>query len=227
MSSLLGIIGGMGTPAGLRFIQYIVDECTQRGVTKDIDFPKFILYNNPSCELDEKGLKSLTAFQKHLLGSVDVLAGSGCTEIVVACNTAYLYLNEMRQRFNGCVPDMIESACRRLLKNADKVGILSSETTRLNGLYSDKVNALGREAVIATDEEQTVLNSAISESLTGGATKDTQFHVMEVVRAMEDRGARQIIVGCTELPELIDWSYPDIHFIDPGREVIRAALAVL
>ena len=43
--SLLGVVGGMGTAAGLLFLDSLMQTCRSHGAAKDQDYPEWIYYN--------------------------------------------------------------------------------------------------------------------------------------------------------------------------------------
>lgn len=227
--SLLGIIGGMGAPAGIRFARYIIEECKSKGASKDTDFPRFILYNAPCEAMNEKGIATerLPLLKFHLIESVDKMSESGCTHLLIACNTAHSLISELRTQFSGIIFDIVEIACHQVSDSCQHVGVVSSDATRHGGIYAKQLRSRHKNTVQPNDSEQRVIDAAILEAVSDRQTRNTGIAVGGVLDSLVARGAQEIIVGCTELPMVIDWSHAPVRLIDPGRAAVHAALAIL
>jgi aspartate racemase len=220
---MLGIIGGMGTPAGARLVQYLVEEAKAHGAVKDTDFPPFVLYSLPTECLDGTGVlrSKETDLVFSLCYSARKLSDFGCTHLIIACNSAHVFIKEVRKFFSGEVIDMVDLACADAARGDDKIGVMSSKSSRDSGLYFDRLKNLGIDAVDVDDCEQAMLDAAIELAISDRQSSATTFEVDTVERTLEARGVRTVILGCTEIPMLVGYTPRAARYVDPGKLAIR------
>ena len=76
-----------------------------------------------------------------------------------------------------------------------------------------------------TAEEQAVINHAIFEYIIPArVTPDAVNQIVDVMKSLKARGADAVILGCTELPLVIDEHNAPLPFVDTTRLVARKAL---
>ena len=109
---MIGILGGMGTQAGLDFCNKLA--MINRGKV-DQEYPLFILYNksdipgrpesisiHAKSSSDKMGkpknLKKYNKVLKSLILGCRSLEKSGCRFIVIPCNTAHYWYNDLKKK---------------------------------------------------------------------------------------------------------------------------------
>jgi aspartate racemase len=222
----LGIISGMGAFAGLRMADYLLQKSKDDGAKLDSDFPSFLLYNLPVVGMDEKGIIDHSHVKRQLVETLIKLGKWNCHYAVIACNSAYAF-KDLASYFPGTLLNIIDEACDAVPKGVQRVGIISSASTRKSCLYQDALGDRGINYVLTNDEEQFFLDLAIKAVISGTQTKG-DFHVVRnVLINLKQRGARMVIVGCTELPLVINSKHTKIPLIDAGQAVMNKALKLL
>ena len=109
---MIGILGGMGTQAGLDFCNKLA--VLYRGKI-DQDYPLFILYNKSNIPgrpesigiqtgkisnrlINKKSKKKYFSVLKSLLDGCKVLKKSKCKFIVIPCNTAHYWYDDLKKK---------------------------------------------------------------------------------------------------------------------------------
>lgn len=223
MKQPLGIIGGIGAFAGLRLADYLLKLAHDRGASRDDEFPDFLLYNLPIHGMDERGIYNQEIVLVDLLDAMLKMEAWGCKRVILACNTVHCLLPEIELRFPSMVINMLESACKSVSQNVSRVGVISSDTTRALGLYRSALSRNRIGIVETTDDEQKLLNEAIKEAVAGRQLKCHFDFVENTIVSMNRRGADEIIVGCTDLPLVLNPDHLSIRLIDAGHEAIKQA----
>lgn len=218
----IGIVGGMGAIAGVRLVEYLVQKSQRDGAMLDHEFPEFVLHSIPISGMDETGIIDPPEVLQQLNNSLSDLNSIGCTSAIIACNSAHVLFSELNSYSTMNLLNVIQLACADC--KADCVGVLSSASTRTSQMYEQGIAARKRKAIIATDEEQSVLNSAIKAVISNRQTKAHFMAVERVALQMTRRGAEEIIIGCTELPLVIGEDRMALRFIDAGKSAINHAL---
>ena len=222
MKQTLGILGGIGSAAGVHLANRLVQIAQEAGARHDADFPEFILYNLPLVGMDETGIIDGGPVKRQLHEAFQRLNAWKCDYVLVACNTVHCFYPDMVSWCSGKVLNMVDLACEAAAKKTSSVGVLCSATTRKIGLYQTALEARGATAVMVTDEEQKFLNKAIADVIRG--EYNDRLGVCTAIRGQFERGAKLVLVGCTEL-SCLEINFAEGCFAAP--EVVDAATVAL
>ena len=137
---MIGILGGMGTQAGLDFCNKLA--MINRGKI-DQEYPLFILYNksdipgrpesisihakNSSNKMGKpKNLKKYNKVLKSLITGCKSLEKSGCKFFVIACNTAHYWYNDLQKKIRIPIINMPKEVflhTKKSCKKNSKIGL--------------------------------------------------------------------------------------------------------
>ena len=152
---MIGILGGMGTQAGLDFCNKLA--ILNRGKI-DQEYPLFILYNKSNIpgrpesigvqtgNLSNKSSNS-TSKKKYnlvlesLFKGCKLLENNKCKFIVIPCNTAHYWYDDLQKKTSIPIINMPKEVFKITKKNCkknSKVGLLATEGTLKTGVY-DKI----------------------------------------------------------------------------------------
>ena len=164
-SCTIGVLGGMGTYATIHlFRQYAAVFPAE----KEWERPRIIIDNR--CTMPSRVRAALYGENRQRLvdemsDSVRNLEKSGCNRILLACNTAHLFLADiMRQvpEAEGKIVNIIEVCADGLIENDEKeVFLLASEGTIDSGIYQEACSARGIRCEAPGKEEYTCLRDCI------------------------------------------------------------------
>lgn len=213
----IGIVSGMGAAAGARMLSLLIKECQRRGAKLDRDFPEIILHNMPSEGLNNEGISDSVKFLNELAHSIKLLNSCGVEVIMIACNTAHLFYDELQRNSKAKILNMVEIACEEL--EGKSVAVLSSRTTRDTSLYTTALINKGVKKILEADEAtQNELDMIIENVIAGNDCRVDDFIMHGIVDRCEIE-CDVVILGCTELTEIIIG-----ECIDPMRKVIEKVL---
>ena len=164
-SCTIGVLGGMGTYATIHlFRQYAAVFPAE----KEWERPRIIIDNR--CTMPSRVRAALYGENRHRLvdemsDSVRNLEKSGCNRILLACNTAHLFLADiMRQvpEAEGKIVNIIEVCADGLIENDEKeVFLLASEGTIDSGIYQEVCSVRGIRCEVPYKEEYSQLRECI------------------------------------------------------------------
>lgn len=218
----VGIVGGMGSYATVGFFKRLVDAFPVR---YEWERPRILIDNR--CTMPSRVRAILYGERRdelvrQLAESVKNLVGGGSTHVFLACNTSHVFLDEVRAlapEAAGYVVDMIallaEDAAAKDIKRAF---LLASEGTIASGIYQDRFGAEGVEVVPAGDAIQGRLREfieVVKQNKVDAAAK------AEFAAFVCGLGEPCIILGCTELPLLIDGPVEGVELLDPMQAAIN------
>ena len=243
---MIGILGGMGTQAGLDFCNKLA--ILYRGKI-DQEYPLFLLYNKSnipgrpeSIGVQTKGLsnrpndriseRKYSLVLKSLLNGCKVLKKSKCKFIVIPCNTAHYWYDDLRKRINLPMINMPQEVFKYTLKKCQKkskIGLLATEGTIKTGVY-DKFFDKNYKLIIPNNIiQKKSVNKAI-KLVKMGKVKAASKIIKTAIDYLIKKRCKKIILGCTELPIAIFAfkSFKTIKsskiFLDPNLILANAAM---
>ena len=92
---MIGILGGMGTQAGLDFCNKLTE--LNKGKT-DQQYPLFVLYNKSNIPGRPENLHKYDKVLKSLLAGCKFLEKNKCKFIVIPCNTAHYWYDDLKKK---------------------------------------------------------------------------------------------------------------------------------
>ncbi|PKH11398.1 aspartate/glutamate racemase family protein [Planomicrobium sp. MB-3u-38] len=194
----LGIVGGVG-PLATMFIGEMIVRRTK--AAKDQDHVNSIITNNTR-------IPDRTAFIMGrsddnpvpvMIDDMAKLSSIGAEIIIIPCNTAHTFYDELQMGSPVPVIHMIRETMKRAAQQgAVKVGVLATTGTVTSKVYQQAANEYGLEPVLPSPEIQEKVMSIIYDNVKAGknADKDTWS---EIVNHMENQGCDRVVLGCTEL----------------------------
>jgi len=133
---MIGILGGMGTQAGLDFCNKLAK--LNKGKT-DQKYPLFILYNKSNIPGRPENLHKYDKVLKSLLEGCKFLEKNKCRFIVIPCNTAHYWYNSLNKKINIPIismPREVYLQAEKTCKKNSKIGLLATEGTLKTGVYN-------------------------------------------------------------------------------------------
>ena len=216
MYKTLGIIGGMGPQATAKLFEKIVlktdADCDQEHIHILIDNntqipsrPNFIMNNkneNPKHELIKSAKK---------------LESIGADFLIMPCNTAHYFYNDIVEVINIPFLNMIDLTLKHLEENypyIKKVGLLSTEGTIQAKIYDQVFRTSNIEILKPKEKDQNHINNLIS-SVKQGITDHNLSCFYSTIDNMVDEGVELFIAACTEISVALDLYDLKGTFVDP------------
>ncbi|MDP1694147.1 MAG: aspartate/glutamate racemase family protein [Candidatus Woesearchaeota archaeon] len=112
MKLKIGILGGIGPESSALFYERLIKLAQSKNVQSNIGYPHIILESIPAPELLLKN-PDLTMYKEALKNLQDV----GADFIVLVCNTAYVYIDQLKKEVNIPILDLNGETEKILKKN--------------------------------------------------------------------------------------------------------------
>ena len=244
---MIGILGGMGTQAGLDFCNKLA--ILYRGKF-DQDYPLFILYNKSNIpgrpesigvqtgnlsnkKNNKKSQKKYLLVLKSLIKGCQVLKKSKCKFIVIPCNTAHYWYDDLRKKINIPIINMPKEVFKFTKKNCkknSKVGLLATEGTLKTGVYNNFFDKNYNLMIPSENIQKNSVNKAI-KYVKMGNVRAAEKAIKPAINYLMSIKCKKIILGCTELPIAIFAfkSFKNIKsskiFLDPNLILAESAMA--
>ena len=114
---MIGILGGMGTQAGLDFCNKLA--VLNRGKI-DQEYPLFVLYNKSNIPDRKQNLKKYKKILKSLEDGCKFLQKNKCKFISMPCNTAHYWYKDLKRKIKIPILNMPELVFQNASKNLKK-----------------------------------------------------------------------------------------------------------
>tara|TARA_Y100001970_G_scaffold277463_1_gene381669 strand:+ start:488 stop:1237 length:750 start_codon:yes stop_codon:yes gene_type:complete len=243
---MIGILGGMGTQAGLDFCNKLAT--LYRGKI-DQEYPLFLLYNKSnipgrpeSIGIQTKNLsnrifnklskKKYSLVLKSLLDGCQVLKKSKCKFIVIPCNTAHYWYDDLKRKINLPMINMPQEVFKytfKKCKKKSKIGLLATEGTLKTGIYNKFFYKNFNLVYPNNNIQKKSVNKAI-KLVKMGKVKSANKIIKPAIDFLIKKKCKKIILGCTELPIAI-FAFKSLKtiksskiFLDPNLILANAAM---
>jgi len=220
----LGVIGGMGPQASIRFMELVINSCTDDfGVRENAEFPRIILSSLPAPDLianRENEKKAGDMLEQEAI----TLEKAGADFLVMTCNTMHVLSSRITNSVSIPFISLIDTVVSQIkLKKVKRTGLLGSMTTMTSDLYLNPLDNAGIEVIRPDIGEMNEVVDCILNVLSGDSSLEERSVLKRVIENLQDRGAQSVILGCTELPLLIDHSDVEIPVFDSLRLLANAS----
>lgn len=203
---LIGILGGMGTSAGLYFQNLFFELCNQRGISGDQNYPEW-LYLNASLAPDRTAAIKGEGDSPipYLISMLKKMQSAGVTALVVTCNTAHVFFEEIISEVSLPWIHLPFETSLMLQKNSiSKIGLLTTEGTLISGIYRKTFSKTGIQVIepsfcseLQVKVMDAIYNKNYGIKYTGSQlSKEAKQHI---IQAVEELNVNDILIGCTEL----------------------------
>lgn len=218
MDKVLGIIGGMGPLSAVKLFEKIVlltdAHCDQEHlhilidnnttIPDRTDYILGVIPDNPTEKLIDSAIK---------------LQSIGADYLVICCNTAHYFYDDIAKAVEIPILSMIEETAKYIKQNykdISQVGLLSTQATAEVLVYDDVFKNYGISMIKPTKDNQTHITDIIYNIKKG--IPNTDFNgFYNTIEEMKTRGADLFILGCTELPVAVELYDLQGDFIDPMK----------
>ncbi|MFB6456937.1 aspartate/glutamate racemase family protein [Chitinophaga sp. Hz27] len=226
---LLGVISGMGTRAGLFFINKLIDGLD---VKKDQDFPEFFLHNNSRVPDRTRAILYDEASPlEELKRSIATMNRCNVEVIVSTCVTAYHFIEQIKHESNALILNPVELVRNKI--EADhgsnqKIGLLCTSGTLHSKMFHRAFAGTGHELItMDPDQQEDIFMRAVymDNGLKSVNISEEAYQLLDkAVQELIARGAEIIIGGCSEVQIGLRQGQVNAHYIDTMDVLAEATL---
>lgn len=218
-SKTVGVLGGMGPAATVEFLRRLVDATPARA---DQDHLHVIIDNDPTVpDRTSAILRGGPSPAEALAAMARRLERAGADLLVMPCNTAHVYIEEIRGSVSIPVLDMIREAVATIDRLS--VGLLATDGTIETGLFQEACEARGVRVLVPHSADQRSIMDAIASIKRGENPRRIEEEIEPIVCRLEREGAEAVIAGCTEI-SLVPGDGMSVPWIDALDCLVEATL---
>jgi aspartate racemase len=221
----IGLIGGISWVSTMDYYKFINTGVNEK--LGGLNFAECMIWsfnyaeikkNNDAGDWD-KTLAMLTHASRHL-------EAAGAEAIVLCANTMHLIADKLQEAISIPVIHIATATASEIRKsNINKVGLLGTRFTMERDFFTAKLKEKSIEAIIPEEEDRAFIHYTIFEELGRGLIlKESKQRYISIINKLIERGAEGIILGCTEIPMLINQEDVSVPIFD--TTIIHSVAAV-
>ena len=243
---MIGILGGMGTQAGLDFCNKLA--ILNRGKI-DQEYPLFLLYNKSNIpgrpesigiqtgqllnkSINKNSKRKYNMVLKSLLKGCKLLEKNKCKFIVIPCNTAHYWYEDLQKKITIPIVNMpkeVFNITNNKCKKNTKIGLLATEGTLKTGVYNKFFDTKYKLVYPNVKIQKDNVNKAI-KYVKMGNIRAAEKSIKPAIDFLIKSKCKKIILGCTELPIAI-FAFKSFNkvksskiFLDPNLILANSAM---
>lgn len=221
---IVGVLGGMGPLATADFLRKLTEATPAE---RDQDHLPVLAASIPQVPDrvaayrgdGESPLPALVAIGRRL-------AAAGAELIVMPCNTAHLWYDELHAALGLPMLHLADAAIDAVVARCGEgatVGLLATDATLASGLYVNRAGARVRWVLPTADEVLGELMPGIA-AVKAHRLDSARAHLQRTAEALQRRGAQALVLGCTEIPLVLADGDCAVPVIDATEALARAAV---
>lgn len=224
----LGLLGGMGPAATVDVLDKIVKATP---ATRDQEHIPILVRCIP--QIPDRTDALLGRGPSPLGGLVQGAADLrqwGAQILAIACNTAHHWYAPVQEAFGGPVVHIADAVVQALQErgNSGPVGIMATSGTMASGFYQHRLESSGFEVLVPPPADQSSLVDHAVARAKAGEWDEARYAARSAAHRLLRRGAKRIVLACTELPPILMPVTTDRDLLDANvalaQACVRAAL---
>lgn len=206
---IIGLVGGISWISTMEYYKFINEETNKR--LGGLNFSECILYSLNFGEIQETGW---TNSYEILIRACHSLKRSGADAIVLCANTAHLFADDLESEIKLPIIHIATETAKAIQQHGLRtIGLLGTKFTMEMDFYRKKLEQVGLNVIVPEKQEtRDYIQHTLKEELGRGIINMmTKQNYISITNDLIFRGAEGIILGCTEIPLLInqeDFSIP-------------------
>lgn len=221
----IGVLGGIGPQATMDFEQRL-HQAAQRLIPRrgNSGYPPLVVYyhRRPPVLVDEEGRSILPLVPDPQLLEGARKLGQIADFLVITSNGAHMLQPAIEAAAGRPVLSMIKTTVAEVQRRGWRhVGVLSLFGPHV---YNQPLDEAGIRWESISNELQAPLDRAIMQVVDGSNDAQSTEAARRAVAALRSRGVDGIILGCTEIPLLLDADLDDADLLNPGALLAEAAV---
>ncbi|HUT81493.1 MAG TPA: amino acid racemase [Candidatus Bathyarchaeia archaeon] len=211
----IGIIGGLSAQSTIEYYRIIVEEYNK--IKGGVSSPELII--------DSLDLQKISEFMinddwdkilEELVESAIRLIFGKAEIIILATNTPHKVFDKLVPRVAVPMISIMDATTESIVeKQLKKVALLGTRFTMQSTFYQAALNKYNIEVIVPSEDDQKTIDEVIWSELTHHIISyGSKIKYLQVIERLKQQGAEGVILGCTEIPLLINQEDCDIPVFD-------------
>ncbi len=222
----LGLVGGISWVSTIDYYRYINEGINER--LGGLNFAECIIYSLNFDDFQRNNTANNWGATFELIADAcENLKRSGAEAIVLCANTAHAVAEKVQKKIQIPLIHIATATAYEINKqHIKKTGLLGTKFTMEKDFYRDKLREFNIETIVpATREIRDYMQQTIKEELGRGIVQhETKQAYIAIIDQLIKEGAEGIILGCTELPLILNQTDISVPVFDTTKIHSQAAV---
>jgi aspartate racemase len=224
-SERIGILGGMGPAATADIYRKIIAATPAQ---KDQEHIPVIIWADPRIPDRTEALQGRGPSPvAGMVEGLTQLKKSGASFAIIACNTAHAFLPEVQKQIDLPIIHMMDETAAAISAREPKVrkvGLLATSGTIQARVYQEALKRRGLECIVPEPQSQEKIMWVIRQVKAGNTSPEVTSTLREAADALKSSGAQVAVLGCTELPLVLQDGQASLPLVDATEALAKAAV---
>ncbi len=212
----IGLLGGMSWESTASYYNEINTEINKR--LGGLHSAKIYMHSVDFDEIEKLQHKDDWGTLTVLLSEAAVnIQNAGADFLLICTNTMHKIAPEIESVLSIPIIHIADATAEQLIRDGiKKVGLLGTKFTMEQDFYKGRLlEKYGIVVITPLEKEQNIVHKVIySELCKGVISSDSRNEYLKIIRSLSEKGAKAVILGCTEIPLLVKQQYTDIPLYD-------------
>lgn len=130
--------------------------------------------------------------------------GAAC--VLLCANTLHMHADRVQAAISVPLINLIDVTAAAIRRDGiSRVGLLGTRLTMERAFYAERLAANGVETIVPDQQERDCINRTIEDELVKSVfLPKSRERFLSVIRGLGARGAGGVVLGCTEIPLLVE-----------------------
>lgn len=214
----IGLVGGISWVSTQDYYKYINEGVNEK--LGGLNFARLIIHSLNYGDIKRNNdAGDWEANLKLLTEAAENMKAGGAQAIVLCANTMHLLAKPLEEKINLPVIHIAEATAGEILKKKlKKVALLGTKFTMEKTFFTDKLKEKNIEAIIPGEADREFIHWTIFEELGRGIISDeSKAKYISIINNLQQQGAEGVILGCTEIPLLIQQNDVSVPVFDTTK----------
>ncbi len=222
----IGLLGGMSWESTILYYQLLNQGVRER--LGGLHSAKIILHSVDFAEIEQYQISGQwEAAAGKLATAAAGLEQAGADMVLICTNLMHKVAPAIEAKLNVPLLHIADAVGRAIQqKGLQKVGLLGARYTMEEDFYRQRLfDRYGIEVVIPAVEERNLVHQVIFDELCRGQiTESARNSYLTIIENLRSQGAQGVILGCTEIPLLIEPHHTDLPLFNTTALHAESAL---
>lgn len=218
----IGLIGGTSWHSTIVYYR-LINELVGKEVGTQAN-PPLIIYSLNIELMREQNKEKINLAYLHIARKLEI---AGAKALIICANTPHMVYDFVQPKISIPIIHIADAVGKKAKEeNLLTLGLLGNKPTMTGGFIQQRLkDNFGIETIIPDEEYLQMAHDFVSKELTQGKfTETARLFFIDQMQLLKEKGAEGIILGCTELPLLLDQKDFDIPLIPTTQ--LHAKMAV-
>jgi len=221
----IGILGGMSPESTTLYYEHITRAYTAR--FGNYGYPEILIYSvNFQKYVDWQHSGQWPEAARDMADVLERLHGAGADFGLIATNTMHIVFEEVQRAVHMPLISIVQATAESILAaGLRSVGLLGTIFTMRERFFREGLERCGIAAHVPAPDSQQLMNDVIYQELCRGLIRpESRRLFLDIIERLRVQGAQGIVLGCTEIPLLVEPQHCDLPLFNTS--LLHAAKAL-